>query len=467
MYQSKLISLFQRLNKKEHRQFRKWLQSPLHLSHMDVLQLFDFLYSRNDYSLVSITKSKAWKYIHGTKEYDDNRMRSLINLAWDCLRDFVGFFRLSEDEFLYQFSLSQALLDKELEPLAAKSIQQMQNILSQSTIEDATYFQQRFQLEEIKFERSGTQKRTETNNLEQLFENAAIHFMYQTLRYACNARSHANISSNSYQIPLLDAVLGWIRSREDAYPPTLLIYFYTYQSLVQYDEAIFVKLKQAFLAQYHLLPLAERQEVLLMTINVCIKGLNTGQANFAQEAFELYQQGLESGMLLNKGVLSRFDYKNIVSIGLILHQFSWVADFIERYSSVLEAEFRETYRDFNLAKLAFTQGNYRLAKTLFTKVEYDDVFFNLSAKMMLLKIYYEERELISLEALLESFSRYLQRKSSLGYHKEIYQNILSLVKRLLKLPPGDIKARDQLKLSIEQSQPLAERKWLLAQLATS
>ncbi|MEM6343063.1 MAG: hypothetical protein AAF927_04255 [Bacteroidota bacterium] len=340
----------------------------------------------------------------------------------------------------------------------------MQQILSASAFRDANFFQRAFQLEVVKFERSGTQKRTETNNLAQLFENAAHHFMYQSLRYACNARSHSNISSISYQIPLLDGVLTWISMHEETCPPTLLIYFYTYQSLLQYEEATFDKLKLRFFEHYDLLPPAERQEVLLMTINVCIKGLNTGQAHFAKEAFELYQKGLTSRMLFKKGVLSRFDYKNIVSIGLILREFSWVADFIERYTPVLEEPFRATYRDFNLAKLAFTQGSYGQAKRLFIGVEYDDVFFNLSAKMMLLKIHFEEKELDSLEALIESFNRYLQRHSSLGYHKEVYQNILTLVRRILKLPPADVEAVASVRQSILETQPLADRKWLLAQL---
>ncbi len=464
MYDSKLCQAFLSLNKKEHRQFKKWLQSPLHVSHEEVRRIFDFFYSRNQLSPFSLQKPKLWKYLFGAKAYDDDRLRSLIHLSWEALRDFVGFFRASEDEFLHQFHLSQSLLDKELEPLANKSIQKMQQILSTSSFEDANFFQRSFQLEVVKFERSGTQKRTESNNLEQLFESAAYHFMYQILRYACNARSHSNISSISYQIPLLDGVLNWINAHEDTCPPSLLIYYYTYHSLLQYEEVTFDKLKQAFFDHFELLPPAERQEVLLMTINVCIKGLNTGQAHFAKEAFELYQKGLSSEMLFNKGVLSRFDYKNIVSIGLILREFSWVADFIERYTPVLEEQFRATYRDFNLAKLAFTQGSYGKAKRLFIGVEYDDVFFNLSAKMMLLKIYYEEKELDSLEALLESFNRYLQRHSSLGYHKEVYQNILALVRRILKLPPGDNLAIENLRQSIKETQPLADRKWLLAQL---
>ncbi|MEL7341793.1 MAG: hypothetical protein AAGM67_15030, partial [Bacteroidota bacterium] len=221
----------------------------------------------------------------------------------------------------------------------------------------------------------------------------------------------------------------------------------------------------AYWEHHLLLPPSERQDVLQMVINVCIKRLNTGDSSFAGEAFALYRQGLESDLLLNQGHLSRFDYKNIVSIGLILREFVWVADFIERYAPFLEEEYQQSYRDFNTAKLEFTRGNYRQAKRIFTTVEYDDVFFNLSAKMMLLKIYYEERELDSLEALLDSFRRYLQRQSGLGYHKEVYGNILRLVGKMLRLAPHNEKARKALQHQIEETQPLAERKWLLRQLA--
>ncbi|MEL6845543.1 MAG: hypothetical protein AAFP02_20245, partial [Bacteroidota bacterium] len=397
-------------------------------------------------------------YLFTDKEYDDNRLRSLLHLALGSLKEFVGFFSVQLDAYLWEERFAQRLQKKSLNSLAAQSIANLQQRLHQESCENADYFHHHFQLERLLFEQTGTQARIATNNLETLFANSAWYFMYQTLRYACNARSHANISSASYEIPLLNAVLQWIEERESEQPATILIYYYTYCSLQEYKRDIFDKLKAVFWQQHQKLPPSEQQDVLLMIINVCIKRLNTGDSSFAGEAFDLYQKGLQADLLLKQGYLSRFDYKNIVSIGLIMREFSWVADFIERYAPFLEEEYQQSYRDFNTAKLEFTRGNYRQAKRLFTMVEYDDVFFNLSAKMMLLKIYYEEQELDSLEAILDSFRRYLQRQSGLGYHKEVYGNILRLVSKMVRLAPNDEKAKKALQHQIEETQPLAERK---------
>ncbi len=100
---------------------------------------------------------------------------------------------------------------------------------------------------------------------------------------------------------------------------------------------------------------------------------------------------------------------------------------------------------------------------LLATVEYDDVLLNIGAKVLLLKIYYQEGYWDSLEALLDSFRIFLGRKKMLSYHKENYQNLITLTKRLAYLPT-DKKATAQLREKIQQTTPLTERAWLLAQL---
>jgi len=56
------------------------------------------------------------------------------------------------------------------------------------------------------------------------------------------------------------------------------------------------------------------------------------------------------------------------------------------------------------------------------------------------------------------------RKKAIGYHKANYKNIIRLTKKLLKLNPFSKAQKEKLRLEIEQSQPLTERKWLLEQL---
>lgn len=59
---------------------------------------------------------------------------------------------------------------------------------------------------------------------------------------------------------------------------------------------------------------------------------------------------------------------------------------------------------------------------------------------------------------------YLQRKKVMGYHKDNYKNIIQYTKKMLKVAHYDKAQIQKLKSEIESTNPLTERKWLLAQL---
>ncbi|MEL7340929.1 MAG: hypothetical protein AAGM67_10615, partial [Bacteroidota bacterium] len=142
VYDSKLYRLFVALDKKEHRQFKKWLQSPLHVSHDEVRRIFDFLYTRSQLSAFSLQKPKLWRYLYAEQSYDDNRLRSLLHLALESLQKFVGFFAVQSDTFLWEERFAQRLQLKGLEAPAAKCINKLQQSLEQREYEDADFFEQ-------------------------------------------------------------------------------------------------------------------------------------------------------------------------------------------------------------------------------------------------------------------------------------------------------------------------------------
>ena len=96
--------------------------------------------------------------------------------------------------------------------------------------------------------------------------------------------------------------------------------------------------------------------------------------------------------------------------------------------------------------------------------DYDDILFNLIAKSMLIKIYYEEGEFTALDSLLESLRTYINRKKAIAYHKNIYNNLIRFTKRLVRVGPYDSVQKEKLRREIEEANPLPERKWLLEQL---
>lgn len=308
-----------------------------------------------------------------------------------------------------------------------------------------------------------TQRRMEGNNLPQLFTHLSEFFVLTTLKYACTAATHRNIYNTEYEIPFLEAVLNY--ADEDEVSISVKIYYQAYLALTLGDVLCFELLKDDLFDYLSVFNEEERYELFQICINFCIRKINTGYRDYFEEVFELYQEGLRTEILLDKGILSRFTYKNIVSAGLKLQAFEWVRDFIEIYNKKLPLAFQDTYGYYSKAKLAFIQGDYGQALTCLLKVEdYDDLFLTLDAKMMLLKIYYEENSIDALTALIASFYVFLRRKEVMSYHKEVYKNTLRLTQKLLQIRPQDQKAKSNLKKEIQTLTPLVEQEWLLKQV---
>jgi len=204
----------------------------------------------------------------------------------------------------------------------------------------------------------------------------------------------------------------------------------------------------------------------LLAINFCINLINVGDEKFIREAFDLYKTGMEKGIFIEKGVLSRWTFKNVIFIALSLKEFEWAENFIRSHGTFLEEKHKESFIHFNLAKLFYEKEDYQSALDMLNNYDPKDILINIDAKLMLLKIYYELDELKALESLLESMRAYLQRKKKMvgAQHIHIYKNIIRYTKKLIKVNPYDKEQVAKLRHEIEVTNPLAEKKWLLKQV---
>jgi hypothetical protein len=89
------------------------------------------------------------------------------------------------------------------------------------------------------------------------------------------------------------------------------------------------------------------------------------------------------------------------------------------------------------------------------------VLFNLDARRLLARIYFELKENTALDSLIDNSKIYLHRQKDIGYHREMYLNFFKTLEILLKTDP---KNREILRGPIEATKYLAEREWLLEKL---
>ena len=90
--------------------------------------------------------------------------------------------------------------------------------------------------------------------------------------------------------------------------------------------------------------------------------------------------------------------------------------------------------------------------------------YNLDARRMMVRMYFDTGEVAALDSLLHSFRTYLQRHRNIGYHRELNFNFVRYVQRLLQLEPGDDGARHQWRDKMLAEKYLAEKDWLLEKI---
>lgn len=466
MYNSKLIHILQVLNTEEREALKKWLYSPVHNQRQDRLQLLLYLLSKRKLTPRTTAVLPAYQQVYGVVPYEDKKWKRLMNLCVQLLEDFIHFLVQKREAFSKQKALISFFQQHKLHKYTQQYLKKAQAQQAQITAHNSLYFQQQLELENWYFEYQNSTTGNKTTNLQALFDNSYLAFMLQTLHYACAAITHQRLYNSTYTIPLLEPILTAIGQGEYQAVPSVQLYYHALMALREpSQESYFETLQQLLSQHYEALPPKEIKGLYVIAINYCVQQLNNGIEKYVRAVFDLYQYGLEHSILVEQAILSRFTYKNIVAAGIRLQEYDWVIQFIETYTPLLEVDYQKTYSLYAKAKLHFAQEKFDHTLSLLTQVEFDNLFLNMDAKTMLLKIYYEKGDFEALDSLLISFQKFLQRKSIVAYQQQIHKNMIKLTKKLIYLPLLPDKAvLQELKQEILATNPLTEKPWLLAQL---
>jgi hypothetical protein len=467
MEKSHLIHVLKTLDKKETREFRKWLLSPAHNLRHDVVDLYDYLMSGNHLlSEKALDKNRVFKSVYPKHKFDDAELRQVNHFLFKALENFLLYNELLTDEVRSHTILSKVYRQRQLPKLFQKTISTGQKIQNEQPFRNHQYFENEYFLQFELYTYLSGLGRSVPLNLQDVSNANDVAYLANKLQLSCIMLSHQAVFKTEYKMSLLDEVIHLVESNPYYLGvPAISIYYHSYKAISENGNVShFYRLKELLEKNGSLFPTHELRVIYLLTINYCIGRINAGESAFVRESYELYKSGFTRKIFLENGILSRFTFSNAISTGLNLKEYKWVERFIEEYKPYLDELHRENFVHFNVARLHFEKKEYDRAMKLFAQSDYDDILMSLNAKTMLLKMYYELDEINALESLLGSMRTYLQRKKVLGYHKSNYQSIIHFTKKLLKLPPYASDQHAKLKKELTEATPLTERKWLLDQL---
>lgn len=470
MQKSRLVELFSALNKSERRELGKYVNSPVFNQRQDVADLYEYLYQNFPFEEERLlNREEVYAHLFPAEKFSSAKMDHTMSFLFSVIKSYLIDREQREDEAHQQILLVRSLRRRNLARLCEREIKIAEKKIEKEPLRDAAFHLKQFHLHLDKHTFAKQKSRTAIDSFEDFSTELTHYFLSKKLWESCTLVTHDALAKTGIQQDgMFEAVLNYVEQNDFTQVPAVNVYYHCYMALTQPDaQAWFERLRELIRENHHRFPQAEVTDLYLVVINYCIRKFNQGQREFLKEALKLYREGLEIGAFLVNGSLSRFTYNNIVMAGLLLKEFEWVEDFLFRYRDYIEPKFREGTFNYNLAIFYYQKKDHDEVLTLLQQVDFDDVNHNLSARRMLLKIYFERDEFEALNSLIISFKNYIYRKKELGaVARNSYLNLLKFTKKLMALNQRDKKAVATLKSRIEKTEPLAEKNWLLEVLSS-
>ena len=460
MKNSILIETLNSLSSKELKRFGEFTGSSYFNKNIHVNSLAQFMLEKIGQS-DSINKEEAFTYVYPDKKFDDLKIRHLMSMMYDLLKQFLVIEHLKNKPHTSSVLLLETFTEKNM----VRQFKTFDNRLQSagiSTVED--YFN-KYKLGVIKeqFEERSEGRRKHTG-LQTTSDDLDKFYLISKLKQVCAIYSYQNVFKQEYQIQMLEEILAHLNSHH--YNDTLIsMYYKGFLTLYEpKEERHFIDLKKMLSEVDDEVSVGELAELHVIARNYCIKRLNTGEKMYVRELFDLYKIALDKNVLVDKsGQLNAASYKNIVAVGLNLKEFEWTGGFITEYSSTLNTKHQSDYLNYNLAKVDFEKEDYKAVIERISKLHYRDTFIAVDSRTLLVKTYYESEDYDLLHIQLESFKQFVSRRKELAYHRQNYLNLIKFTRSLMKLRPGDQRI-NKLKERIASEKILTEKKWLLDKL---
>ena len=468
MLSKKLTTIVESFSIKELQQFRKFVNSPFHNESAELILLYEELYchySKKENSGKMLLKKEIWSKIY-KGEYTDVKLRRLTSDMTRLVEKFITICELSNQKEIKKILLLDGLKNKNLE----KHFNDVASKSKTLSIGQSTDYQfERLQTEILQHEFIDklSPQNNNLNNLASADKHLDNYYIIKKLKFYCSLLSYKSVKNIEIEFPFSKQIIKEIKIHPSFNEPAVQVYYKTVLLLQGKDsEKVFEELRDLLILNEKYFPLKELQQIYFNVQNFCAGEINNGKNVYFEKLFDVYKVMIEREILPGAETLKPGVYKNIITLGLIIKEFDWIENFIQKYTEKLPKEHRENAKNYNLAKVYFHKQEYEKVIEQLREVEYKELVYALGGKLMLLKTYFELKETRPLDSLIDSFRIYLRRNKLISKNvRQQYLNVLRFTKKLANIAPYDKRGVEKVKAQIEACKALADKKWLMDKVA--
>ena len=485
MKEIKLIGILKTFDKEELKSFRKFLYSPFIKSRRNIeALLINIIPFHPEFDSDKMESKIIFKKIFPGEVYDEKKLNNLIVDLTRAAKDFIIHLTIEEDEtesllFLLKGFYKRNLLKSNF-TLLKSTEEKLIPGFSNSTQSD--YFAKFRQINFLK-----TSYYADENEFEKLmdceskyFDASATQFIVDCTQFksarSASENTHGKKIGNKFTESVLKCFdmdkLIKLTENEDNLNSSLITLHYYRLKTNEHPEDVshYYNLKNYF---YKIMPGIGREEkhfTFSHLENYCVSKVEERNVNFIKEGLENFKSMLENGgySFSENEYMQILTFRNIILFWIMSEDTEWIKFFIEKYSSVLNPDYRNDMINFAMANYFFKKKDYESALSCISgKFKHEFFLFKTDVKNLLLKIYYELGNIEQAYSLVDSYKHFLSStKEITEIYLKRYEKFLKYYFHLLRVKSGQSKEKPAFILSkIEKEDKINNKKWLLEKAA--
>ena len=432
----KVFDILKTLSKDELKKFSEYLSSSLFNKRKVLADLFEVYRKYHpEYSDLNLTKEKVFKKLFPGKKYSDEMFRNLNSLLLTLAEDFLSFLNYSNDTLALKKHLLAEINHRKILTLFGKNFDESMKILDSTGQKDYGYFYNHYMLYLQKDIYNSIINKFSKEDII-LSEKSFLTFftiklleLQNYILYQCRilGLDRSLFLDEKFTDNIISQIPG-----EMMRLPQIRIYYNSYKLELKGKEKYYKELKRLLGKYGHLLKKEEIYNKYIDMINYIKNRYSTKNVKTNSELFQLRKEIIERNLLMENTIKNMF-FINLVKSALKVKEFEWIFGFINNYRSLLIPKYREITYNLSLALYYFEKGEYGQSLSFASQVKYEDNFYNLQAKNLTLRIFYETEQYEDLLSSISSYRMYLSKnrtlkKEELGSHSLFLNYLVKLLR---------------------------------------
>ncbi len=466
----KITDLLDNFDEQSQKSLELFLVSPLFNKRDEMVKLnkyFKKLRLQKD-TKISLTGRVVFRKIFPKQSYSEVKLNKLLANFIKLLEQFVIHYRLMINSNKQEFELMNFYEESALYVPFNKLLDRSQMVYEEKKIKTSEDYQHLYELSLKTYKyyaitnAFNNNEETKQEVLSEALQLLDIYYLINKLRMTAHFFNQQTIINKSFTIVLLNEILEQIENSKFLSVPLINAYYHCLMFLKDQSNETNYNALQKLLDAGTFEDNEEDEKILYdFALNYCALQINAGESEYYSKLFQLYKLALKRESSYIDGYLFTDTVKNIVTVALRLKELSWAEEFLIKYKGKFNPDAREDIYNYSMARLKFSEKDFDSALDFLNNAEYKVPFFKISAKILLIKIYYEKSEIDVLEYEISALYMFIYRNENISdQYSALYRAFIAVTKKLISTPKSEKEKFKKLLIKIENTDHLAERIWL-------